>query len=1227
MNANANSDPSDGAMDPATAHPYDTAGVRRARELLGEPLPPPPESVGPYRILELIGRGGMGEVYRAEQRVPLRREVALKLIKPGMDSRAVLTRFEAERQALAMMDHPNIARILEGGTTDGGQPYFVMELVRGIPVTQYCDQRRMGVRGRLDLFMTICSAVQHAHQKGIIHRDLKPSNILVTEHDGKPVPKVIDFGLAKALGGTGVLTAETLFTAFGHAAGTPTYMAPEQVAINALDVDTRADIYALGVLLYELLTGTPPHDRDRLQEAAWEEVRRVIREEDPVRPSQRLQTSGTLATLAATRDTEPGKLLKSVQGDLDWIILKALEKDRNRRYDSATSLAADLGRHLGDEPVQARPPNKAYQLRKFVRRHRTTVIVGASLAVVLGAGVIATSWQWRRAENNATEARQNAQVAEGMRVTAAQERDRAVAAGDRAEQALGVVKQQAAELENYSYAYHINEAWTCCRNGFLANAIKVLERCPIGRRGPEWDFVHNLADSKYVTVKAHSGPVSAMAFSTEPGILATAGDDKTVKVWDLNECRRVPLTNQTVKTPRTSIEVQQKVLCLVFSRDGRYLLGVSGGKSVHIWNTGDLSPRGELDGEGDHLAVVAVNTAGNLCAAAGADGVIRVWDIVSGELLHVMHGHKKAITALHFSPVRNLLASGDAGGEVRMWNPTTGVQYKNGTAHTGELSTRFPVLDLAFNSRGNLIVASDDPKATVGSYESSPDDENNRPGEKAEAPGQLVAPDLPHFVFMQNSSVACDDAAEIYAEIGPGRSWAAVGNGGWCLQEPVKLSHAAAVSPDGRWAGFGHDTGNVSANLSWFNYTIDNRAVRKIWSSVPSENWLSTAPLQFHGNTAFRSDKAVTWILPFALTHAENERFTAIPGDLMSASADGSKLLIRTPVRYDSTDETPRWRVYDVQSKSFTSEWMEDHGPTVLTADGTSVIESVKNQLIFRRCSDLVETGRISVTMPTESEGKVTGLETSPDGRLLAYAVQYQGPESAEWWSNVAGAVGVIEISSGRLLWHADGLPATTFYVGTGYRPVGLIQFSPDSTRLMVAGADLTLFDAASGTKVRSVASDWIDCLCFTPDGKRFFTSQRGVGVCMWDTASLTKLLRWPGGEEDGVTALTLAPDGDELLWLNTRGHLCAIPFGRTWVDARIEAALFPIRQASEIVQQIVDPKPGTAAIRLEDIESFESLSPEQRTFIRQWVTRSVERDKRNKAGTRPATTQATKEP
>ena len=341
---------------------------------------------GRYKLLERIGEGGMGEVWMVEQTEPVRRKVAIKLIRPGMDSRQVLARFEAERQALALMDHPNIARVLDAGATDSGRPFFVMELVKGTPLTRYCDDHKLTPRERLALYGQVCAAVQHAHQKGVIHRDLKPSNVLVAPYDGVPVPKVIDFGVAKAAGQP--LTEKTLFTGLGAVVGTPEYMSPEQAELNNQDIDTRSDVYALGVLLYELLTGTTPLTRKRLKESALLEVLRLVREEEPPRPSTRLSATDELPTVAANRGTEPRRLSGLVRGELDWIVMKALEKDRTRRYATANGLGEDVRRYLADEPVQAGPPSAAYRIRKFARRNRVWVGAATMVAAVL---VIATA--------------------------------------------------------------------------------------------------------------------------------------------------------------------------------------------------------------------------------------------------------------------------------------------------------------------------------------------------------------------------------------------------------------------------------------------------------------------------------------------------------------------------------------------------------------------------------------------------------------------------------------------------------------------------------------------------------------------------------------------------------------------------------------------------------------------------------------------------------------------
>ena len=351
--------------------------------------------IGPYKLLQQIGEGGMGTVFMAEQTHPVRRKVALKLIKSGMDSRQVIARFEAERQALALMDHPNIAKVLDAGATENGRPYFVMELVKGVPITRYCDEHHLTPRERLGLFVPVCQAVQHAHHKGVIHRDMKPSNVMVCIYDGKPVPKVIDFGVAKATGAK--LTERTCFTEFGAIVGTFEYMSPEQAELDQLDIDTRCDIYSLGVLLYELLTGTTPLERKRMKQVAILELLRLVREEEAPRPSVRLSTTEGLPSIAANRGTEPKRLSGVMRGELDWIVMKCLEKDRNRRYETANAFAADVLHYLHGEAVLACPPSATYRMRKFARRNRAAFWTTGVVALALVVGTAVSVWQAVRA--------------------------------------------------------------------------------------------------------------------------------------------------------------------------------------------------------------------------------------------------------------------------------------------------------------------------------------------------------------------------------------------------------------------------------------------------------------------------------------------------------------------------------------------------------------------------------------------------------------------------------------------------------------------------------------------------------------------------------------------------------------------------------------------------------------------------------------------------------------
>jgi serine/threonine protein kinase len=620
---------------------------------LPEPCEGPGTVIGPYKLLEQIGEGGFGIVYMAEQQQPLRRTVALKVIKPGMDTRQVIARFEAERQALAMMNHANIARVLDAGATESGRPFFVMELVRGTPITQFCDDDRLTPRERLDLFVAVCQAVQHAHQKGIIHRDLKPNNVLVTLHDGTPVVKVIDFGIAKALGQER-LTDKTLVTGFAQMIGTPLYMSPEQAEMSGQDADTRTDIYALGVLLYELLTGTTPFDKERLREADYDEIRRIIREEEPAKPSTRISTLGQATTTISTnRKSEPKRLSQLFRGELDWIVMKALEKDRNRRYESASAFAADVQRYLHDESVQACPPSAVYRFRKFARRNKVVL----ATAMALAAAVLVALGSLLSTVRVLTDS--NEQIKEEQQQTTY-----ALAREQQAKEDLNTALERERQ-DSYYQRIALADLELFANN--LSRAEELLDACPADLRGWEWHYLKRRR-LEGIPALRHSAGVISVVFSPDGRWIACGIDDGTVKVWDAS-----------IGQELFAFQAHEgAVLSITFSRDGRRIATAGWDATAKVWEFDPhraRSPHVPLTTFTRHqkwVSEVRFSPDGQRLASVGAgpDKTVRVWDAATGqEIFTCRHAR---LWSLDYSPDGQSIASASGEKTVKIWDARTG---------------------------------------------------------------------------------------------------------------------------------------------------------------------------------------------------------------------------------------------------------------------------------------------------------------------------------------------------------------------------------------------------------------------------------------------------------------------------------------------------------------------------------------------------------------------------
>jgi WD40 repeat protein/serine/threonine protein kinase len=1096
------------------------------------------QTLGRYKLLERLGEGGCGVVYVAEQKEPVRRRVALKVIKLGMDTKQVVGRFEAERQALAMMDHPNIAKVLDAGMTDAGRLYFVMELVRGIKITDYCDQNHLTTEKRLDLFIQVCRAIQHAHHKGIIHRDIKPSNILVTLHDGLPVPKVIDFGIAKATEGR--LTDATVYTQLHHFIGTPAYMSPEQAEMSGLDIDTRSDIYSLGVLLYELLTGATPFDAKELMAQGIDEMRRTIRQKEPVRPSTKLSQTLTAAGprrrkttsgLAIPTQQEAGADLRlhqrlkeqiaRVRGDLDWIVMKCLEKDRARRYETVNGLAADIKRHLNTEPVVARPPSRLYEFQKTVRRHKFGFAVAAGLIIVLTAGVLTSTWQ--------------AVVATRARKAEVSQR---IAAQHAQAQAAAQQKKAEAEKQRVEWLLYASKLMLA-QNEFEAGnrglALHYLGECQENLRGWEYRYLWTRINAKQ-TLVGHKGEVTSVAFSPDGQRIVTGNLDRTAKVWDAATGREL-----------LALEGHTRwVTSVAFSPDGKRIITGAGewGRpdkmpgEAKVWDAATGRELLALDGHTDCVWSVGFSPDGKRIVTGSEDQTARVWDAATGEEVLTLRGHTGSVRSVAFSPDGQRIVTGGWDGTAKVWNTATGQEI---------LTLKGVAFSVAFSPDGQRIATgSYDPTAKYWDQTTGQakvweywDQATGQAKVWDAATGQEILTLKGHARWVTSVAFSPDGKRIVTGSADQtARVWdAETGLEILALKGHQGLVHSVAFSPDGKrivtgsrdgtakvWdAEMGQEVPTLKGHrdfVSSIAFSPDGQRIvtgsgdwtAKAWNAATGQEVLTL------GSPGSPWSVAGVWSVTFS---PDGQRIVTGSNDKTAKvwdAATGQELLVlqHTNIVWSVAFSPDGKRIVTGSEDQTARVWDAATGKGVFALKGhtgsvTSVALSPDGQRIVSGSADQTAkvwdaaTGKEVFALKGHT-GSVTSVALSPDGQRI---VSGSADQTARVWDAVTGK------------------EVFTLKGHTG--SVRSVAFSPDGQRIVTGSDDRTakLWNAVTGQEAFTVQEHTSEVLsvAFSPDGQRIVTGTAGANAMakVWYAPTTLPKADWEQEEQTG--AQPLAPE------------------------------------------------------------------------------------------------------